>query len=79
MADLEADSIKGPKEISNPQSPGYSVVLGIVGNRDMYIPLSYGELLIGEIEEFLFAGVEVGEYDAGMFCGYAGGCGLYDG
>ena len=33
MADFEADSVKGPKEIWNPISPGYSVVLGIVGSR----------------------------------------------
>lgn len=37
MADFEADSVNGPNEISNPQSPGYSDVLGIVGKRDMYI------------------------------------------
>ena len=37
MADFEADSVNGPNEISKPQSPGYSVVLGIVGKRDMYI------------------------------------------
>ena len=34
MADFEADSVKGPKEIWNPISPGYSVVLGIVGSRE---------------------------------------------
>ena len=34
MADFEADSVKGPKEISNVISPGYSVVLGIVGSRE---------------------------------------------
>ena len=34
MADSEADSVKGPKEIWNPISPGYSVVLGIVGSGE---------------------------------------------
>ena len=34
MADFEADSVKGPKEIWNLISPGYSVVLGIVGSRE---------------------------------------------
>ena len=34
MGDFEADSVKGPKEIWNPISPGYSVVLGIVGSRE---------------------------------------------
>ena len=34
MADFEADSVKGPKEIWNPISPGYSDVLGIVGSRE---------------------------------------------
>ena len=33
VADLDADSVKGPNESSNPQSPGYSVVLGMVGKR----------------------------------------------
>ena len=31
MADLDADSVSGPKEIWKLQFPGYSVVLGIVG------------------------------------------------
>ena len=34
MADFDADSVKGPKEIWNPISPGYSGVLGIVGSRE---------------------------------------------
>ena len=34
MADFEADSVRGPKEIWNPISPGYSDVLGIVGSRE---------------------------------------------
>ena len=34
MADFDADSVKGPKEIWNAISPGYSVVLGIVGSRE---------------------------------------------
>ena len=34
MADFEAGSVKGPKEIWNPISPGYSIVLGIVGSRE---------------------------------------------
>ena len=34
MADFDADSVKGPKEIWNPISPGYSVVLGIVGSGE---------------------------------------------
>ena len=34
MADFEADSVKGPKEIWNPISPGYSIVLGIVGSLE---------------------------------------------
>ena len=34
MADFEADSVKSPKEIWNPISPGYSIVLGIVGSRE---------------------------------------------
>ena len=36
VADLEADSVGGPKEISKPNSPGYSVVLGIVGKWEGY-------------------------------------------
>ena len=31
VANLEADSVRGPKEIWKLQFPGYSVVLGIVG------------------------------------------------
>ena len=34
MADFEADSVKSPKEIWNPISPGYSIVLGVVGSRE---------------------------------------------
>ena len=34
MADFDADSVKGPKEIWNPISPGYSFVLGITGSRE---------------------------------------------
>ena len=34
MADFEADSVKCPKEIWNPISPGYSIVLGKVGSRE---------------------------------------------
>ena len=34
MADFDADSVKGPKEIWNAISPGYSDVLGIVGSRE---------------------------------------------
>ena len=34
MADFDADSVKGPKEIWNPISPGYSVILGIVGSGE---------------------------------------------
>ena len=33
MADFDADSVSGPKEIWKAQSPGYSVVLGIVGKK----------------------------------------------
>lgn len=33
MADLEADSVRGPNDIWKLQFPGYSVVLGIVGRR----------------------------------------------
>ena len=34
MADFDAELVKGPKEIWNAISPGYSDVLGIVGSRE---------------------------------------------
>ena len=34
MAGFEADSGKGPKEIWNPISPGYSILVRIVGSRE---------------------------------------------
>lgn len=34
MADLEADSVRGPKDNWKFNSPGYSVVLGICGKRE---------------------------------------------
>ena len=46
MADFEADSVKGPKEIWNPISPGYSVVQGIVGSRET-TPNMFGEDIDG--------------------------------
>ena len=45
MADLEADSVIGPKDIWKLQLPGYSVVLGMVGRRawrGMYDDVSPG-------------------------------------
>ena len=34
MADFEADSVKSPKEIWNPISPGYSIVLRLLVSRE---------------------------------------------
>lgn len=54
VADLEADSVRGPKEIWKFQFPGYSVVLGMVGRRagiGMYDDVSPGGGLDGpEVE-----------------------------
>lgn len=47
-----------------------------LGENENTLTWSKGVELTGDIELFLLAGVEVGEYDAGMFCGYAGGWGL---
>lgn len=35
VADLDADSVAGPKEMEKAISPGYSVVLGIVGRCEL--------------------------------------------
>ena len=34
MTDFEADLVKCPKEIWNPISPGYSILVRIVGSRE---------------------------------------------
>lgn len=51
MADFDADSVRGPNEIWKPQSPGYSDVLGIVGNREMY--MLGGEAQVPGVEALL--------------------------
>ena len=45
MADFEADSGKGPKEIWNPISPGISAVLRIVGSREMTRNMFGGDMV----------------------------------
>ena len=47
MADLDADSVSGPKDIWKFQFPGYSVVLGIVG-KCAWSGGMYDDVMTGE-------------------------------
>ena len=50
MADFEADLVKGPKEIWNPISPGYSILVRIVGSRETTPNMFGGDMFGGDMD-----------------------------